>query len=480
MSGLERLVLDHKDHKRSLKRPLSKSRSRSQSFSGSEASMSLHDGKFSVQILISDDLCGSLMAGNLKLLESIRSKVSPVTVWINPRPPRRDRSVRREMRTMLLRADSRVLLDEARVQIHQFLREKLEITVDGILPPASPPSSSTSQSHLKTPRSQSSLVDEKKPLVLPFALPTPTPSVSRTPDPNHSDIQNSPEAPGARASSLLHENYCPAENSTSEKTIPIFMEVNEEFVEMVEIVRHIIKLKFPETEVLLQKVSGQDNPDQKTGGASHVIFIRGPTPLCLVVAKAVILHEFKDRLGVSLEEENPRIKELEEKLEKSEELVMKHQNEIKNLRAFNAELEQNRAYYKDKYIKKFKNDKINEKEFEKMKMKLKSSQNDFELAVNEKAKLSKKVMDLESQLEEYSEFIRIVKSCDKNDNDENPEDDQNKEMCLKCPHLLFEIKNLRESLALAEGLVSLREQELDLLKKKKSNFQEENNADISG
>ena len=173
------------------------------------------------------------------------------------------------------------------------------------------------------------------------------------------------------------------------------------------------------------------------------------------------------------------MKELKEKFERSEELVRKHEKEINNLKVYNAQLEKNRGYYKEKYLKKFKNDKLNENEFEKMKMKLKSSQSDTELVVNENAKLSKKVVDLESQLEEHSEFIRIVKSCDKNDNNENPEEDQTKEICPKCPHLLFEIKNLKEGLSLAENLVSLREQELDLLKKKKPN-QEENNADISG
>ena len=186
-----------------------------------------------------------------------------------------------------------------------------------------------------------------------------------------------------------------------------------------------------------------------------MIFIRASSPLCLVVARAVILYEFKERLGVALEEEIPGIKELQEKLEKKEELVRKHENEIKNLTGFNRELHK---HYKEKS---------------------KRHQNDFELVANEKAKLSQKVVDLESQLDEHSEFIRIVKSCDKNDN-ENPEDDQNKEICPKCPHLLFENKNLRESLSLAESMVSLRDQELDLWKKKKSNHQEENNADISG
>ena len=263
-------------------------------------------------------------------------------------------------------------------------------------------------------------------------------------------------------------------------TIPISREVDEEFKGMVEWVRRIIQMKFPETEVSLIQVSDQEHPDQRTGGASNMMFIRASSPLSVKVARLIILEEFKNQFGLSLEEQNHGLKELQEKLEKSEELVKKHENEIKNLRGFNAELEKNRTHYKEKYNKKIKTDSINEKEFVKMKMKLKSSQSDYELVVNEKVKLSKKVMDLESQLEEHSEFIRIFKSCDKNDNEENPEEDQNKEICLKCPHLLFEIKNLKESLSVAEGLVSLREQELDLLKKKLPSSQEENNADISG
>ena len=210
-----------------------------------------------------------------------------------------------------------------------------------------------------------------------------------------------------------------------------------------------------------------------------MIFIRANSLLSAEVAKLVVLHEFEHQLGLMLEEKNPGFKELQEKLEKSEELVRKHEKEIKNLRSFNAELEKNRTFYKEKYNKKIKNDSSNEKEFKKMYMKLKSSQSDYELVVNEKVKLSKKVIDLESQLEEHSEFIRIFKSCDNNANEENPEEDQNREICLKCPHHLFEIKNLKESLNIAEGLVSLREQELELLKKKFPSSPEENNADIS-
>ena len=446
MSGL--------DHRRSLKRPFSRSRSRSRS--GSE-SFSGSDGKVSVEIFIADDLVGHLMGQNLKHLENMRKACSPVTIWIKARCS----SNRQKLRSMLLRGDSQVQLDEARVQIHQFFQEKLKITVDGVLQSPPRPRSSTSQSHLNS-QSNSNVVDGKNPLVLPlpFPLPTPTPTVSSSV--SHSETQKSPGA-----SSHLHENL------TSERTIPIFREVDEEFQEMVECVRDIIHLKFPETEVSLLT-------DEKTDGASNMIFIRAPSPLSVEVARLVILKEFKNQLGVSLEEENPGLKELKEKLKKSEELVRNHENEIRNLRSFHAELEQNRTYYKEKYNKKIKTDSINEKEFIKMKMKLKSSQSDYELVVNEKVKLSKKVVDLENQLEEHSEFIRIFKSCDKNDNDSNPEDDQNKEICLKCPHLLFEIKNLKESLSVAEGLVSLREQELDLLKKRLPSYQEENNVDISG
>ena len=464
---------DHGDHRRSLKRPRSRdrSRSRSRSFSGNGSEGSTKDqggeGKVSVQISIPDGLVGSLMADDLKRLLNLKSVCSPVNLWIEARSSHRARGGRRKVRTMLLRGDSRDQLDQARVKIHQFFHEELKITVDGVLPPGSPPCPSTSsRSHLNS-RSRPSGVDEQKPLVLPFHLPTPTPTVSRTRanTSTQSDLQNSPGTPGA--SSLLHENFCPPGNLTSEGTIPVFMEVNEEFMETVGVARDTIKWKFPDTEVSLQEVSEQDNPDQKTGGAAHVILVRASNDLSLEVAKFVITRQFREDLGISLEEQNPGFRELKKKLEKSEEVVRKHRKEINNLRDF---IKEKSAYNKEKYNKK-------EEELVKIRMKLESSQSDFESAVNEKVKLSKQVIDLESQLEEHSEFIRIFKSCDRNDN-ENPEDDQNKEMCLKCPHLLFENKNLRESLSLAEGLVSLREQELDLMKKKKP--EEENNANISG
>ena len=347
---------DHTDHKRTLKRPLSRSRSRSssQSFNGSDVSKKEYDGKVSVNISIPDNVVGALMGENLKLLEKMRSLCSPVTIWIKARSKRASGWV--EMRSMELRGDSLLQIDDARGQIHRFIREKLQITVDGVLPSGSPPNYTTDPNSL----SKSNRFDEN---MLPFPLPTPTPTVSMfSSTPNHSEIQESPEAPGA--SSLLHENYSPTQNLTSEGTIPIFMEVNEKFTEILQYVQDTIQLKFPETRVSLQKVSDHDNPDQKTGGASHMIFIRASSPLCLVVARAVILHEFKERLGVALEEENPDIKELQEKLERKEELVRKHENEIKNLTGFNRELHK---HYKEKS---------------------KRHQNDFELVANEKAKLS--------------------------------------------------------------------------------------------
>merc|ERR1711990_1108298 len=89
-----------------------------------------------------------------------------------------------------------------------------------------------------------------------------------------------------------------------------------------------------------------------------------------------------NKIGVNLEVEDPDLKELKEKLEKSQELVRKHEKEINNLRKFNDELEQNRAYYKEKYNRKIKNDNINENEFKKMKLKLRSSANDYEILLH--------------------------------------------------------------------------------------------------
>ena len=87
---------------------------------------------------------------------------------------------------------------------------------------------------------------------------------------------------------------------------------------------------------------------------------------------------------------------------------------------------------------------------------------DYEMVVKEKQKLSKEVSDLQSQLEKHAEFIKIIK---KFQNKEHQEENQNNDFCSKCPRLVFEIKHLEESLATSTGLVSLREQELKLLRK---------------
>ena len=81
-------------------------------------------------------------------------------------------------------------------------------------------------------------------------------------------------------------------------------------------------------------------------------------------------------------------------------------------------------------------------------------------------------MDLQNELSEHSEFIQIVK------NDKNQEDDQEGVNCPKCPHLLYEMKNLKEKLTVSEGLVSLRNKELKLLKSEKTSRKDSSDSEV--
>ena len=110
-----------------------------------------------------------------------------------------------------------------------------------------------------------------------------------------------------------------------------------------------------------------------------------------------------------------------------------------------------------------------------MKLKLKSSISDFEMVVKEKQKLLKEVVDLKSELAEHSEFMKIIKKCQ---NDENPEDDQDKVTCPRCPQLIFEMKHLKDKLSVSEGLVSLRDKELKLLKSQKMSGKDSSDSEV--
>lgn len=433
----------YRDPEKSLKRRLSRSRSRS-------GTPGYHSEKWKVEeeVLIPNDLVGHLMAENLKLLEKLRRECNPVTIWVKARSKASKRNDR--MRTMLLKGDSTTDLEDTRVKIHDFFHRRLGITVDGVVPALDVTSSMSSSSNNNSNQ-------EDKALELPFPIPT----VSRSPK---KEVTETP--------SLYQENFSAPELAIFDGIIPIFMETNEEFQKVIDWVRSVIKMKFPDTEISVLPAADHDNPDL-TKGPAHIIFIRAPSQLSVEVARMVILQEFKNKLGVRLEEQSPELKQLQEKLDKSQELVRKHQKEINNLKSFNDELELNRAYYKDKYNRKIKNDNLNEKEFQKMKMKLRSSANDYEIAVKEKEKLTKQVIDLQTQLEENAELLKIIKSCK---NDENPEEDQTKEICLRCPQLLLDIRNLKEQLSLSAGLISLREQELKLLKNQKISSNEEESS----
>ena len=431
-----------RDRQRTRKRRLSRSRSRSRSSSERSSVSYCTEGKVCVPVCIPDDLVGHLMADSLKELDRMRIMCSPVTIWLQPRC----HSVRRGemLRTMLLKGDSQSQVDRARVKIHDFFRSRMQISVDGVLPPVSEPSCVNNN-------------QDVKPLVLPSPTPTRSVSVPASPKP--------PEA-ASTSSSLYHGNLSAPDQvvAPSELTIPVFTETNEKFQEILSYVNDIIKIKFPETEVSLQPVADHDNPDH-SAGPSNLILVKAASQLSAEVARMVLIKEFQDKLGVSLMEAQPELKELQEKLKKSEELVRRHEKEINNLKSFNHKLEQNRAYYKESYNRKVKNDNLNEKEFEKMKMKLKNSMSDYEMVVKEKQKLLKQVIDLQSELDEHAELIKIIKKCK---NDDHPEEDQDREICLKCPQLLLEIKSLKESLSMSAALVSLREKELKLLKKKKT------------
>ena len=437
-----------RERQKSNKRPFSRSSSSSSSRSRSRSSVQRSDyytieGKVTVELLIPDGLVGHLMAQNLKLLERLRRECSPVTIWVRARSARRTET----MRTMIVRGESKSQVEDARVKIHDFFHHQLQITVDGVLP--SP--------RVTSPSSRINNNEERNVLMLPSPIPT-------------ISVSSSPSEEARPSSSLYQENYSPGLH-VSETTIPVHVETDQEFEKVIVMVDGVIKLKFPETEIALRSVS---DPDQ-SNGQIKVISVRGQSNLCVQVAKTVVIMEVKERLGVNLEEPSAEMKELEERLEKSEELVRKHEKEIKNLKIFNKTLDQYRAFYKEKYIRKMKNDSLNEKEFGKMKQKLKTSMNDFDMVVKEKHKLLKEVVDLQNELSEHSEFIQIVKNCQ---NDKNQEDDQEGVNCPKCPHLLYEMKNLKEKLTVSEGLVSLRNKELKLLKSEKTSRKDSSDSEV--
>ena len=428
-----------RDHQNTRKRPLSRSRSRSSSRSSSRQS----ERRVRATFCVPNDLAGFLMGHHHQMLDNMRREVSPVTVWITYKNEG-------QVRTMLLRGDSQSQVDEARVKIHQFICSQYGFPVVGVLPPEREKSSESSN-------------QDVKPLVSKLPSPAPTLSIS-----TH---RISTEEANV-SSNLFQENH----GVTSSKvTIPVFTEINEEFHDMISIVNQVIKIKFPFTEVSLYTVSDEDNSDQSAADSpSTFILVRAANELSVEVARMVVIKEFKEKLGISLVEPQPELKELREKLEKSQELVRKQEKEMKNLKGFNIQLEKNRAHYKDKYNKISKNEILNEKEFNKLKLKLKRSMSDYEMVVKEKQKLSKEVSDLQSQLEKHAEFIKIIK---KFQNKEHQEENQNNDFCSKCPRLVFEIKHLEESLATSTALVSLREQELKLLRKQKISSKDQNSSD---
>ena len=102
----------------------------------------------------------------------------------------------------------------------------------------------------------------------------------------------------------------------------------------------------------------------------------------------------------------------------------------------------------------------------KLRVNLKKSRNAHGEVVKEREKMLKQMGDLKDKAkrcEEYEEVPEIPESIKIEMKDEDFP------TTCRCPQLMVENKELKESLLISEGLVVLREQELRLVKKPQKN-----------
>merc|ERR1719186_2476497 len=226
--------------------------------------------------------------------------------------------------------------------------------------------------------------------------------------------------------------------------------------------RQTIQAKYPETDIKIQTLSDRDNPDNFDGPAS-LIFVSSNSFLSVEVAKMIICRIFKDQMGIVLEEFSPKFFELQQRYERSKESLKNFENENVNLKEYCEKLQENKSIWKDKAKKLDESIIAREKEMVKLRVNLKKSRDAHGKVVKERETMLKQIGDLKDKAKRCEEYEEVPESIKIEMKDENIP------TTCRCPQLIVENKELKESLLISEGLVELREQELRLVKKPQKN-----------
>lgn len=302
--------------------------------------------------------------------------------------------------------------------------------------------------------------------------------------------RRSPVLKAVPSSPLQEEVNCSDVIELVEGSIPVFGVQGEQVAGVVDQCRNLVQCKFPETELELQLVEDRDNPELSSG-PSHIILIRSTTELSVLIAKFVVEKCFSDKLGISLQEtgKDEIIRKLQSKLEETKSTIPNYEADIQRLKQSNEklnlsrkELEKNRHFWKEKSARQAHYIESNRSEFDRMKAEFNQLKQSYKaLKVNERklknkldimkvesGKLKRQFEDSVSKTESLEREVNVVTEAmqaeiDQLKNGENHLGSDN--VCgEECGHgqMIAVTEQLTEKLKIAEGLLQLREQELQL------------------